>query len=123
MREQQRTYPKGRAVAIMAGLAAAVLGSPQAAYADPTAGAKSTPGTLTCPDVGLAQITTSGSPAARAIQIVGTDQVFVFKGSPDLGFFQGVGSSSKWITCTLDEPGPGGVGTLTVVGILTPVPH
>src|SRR5262245_16670140 len=93
--------------------AATLVATPLAAYADPTSGANSTPGTLTCPGIGLQSVTTSGSPAARAIQIVGTDQVFVFKGSPDWDFSQGNGSSPKWVSCTLNEPGPTGVGTVT----------
>ena len=90
---------------------------PVAAHAD-SSGRNSTPGTLECGSVGVFQ-STSGSPAARAIQL-SDQQVFVFKGSPDLPYYQGQGTAPKWITCTLNEPGPGGVGTLTVVGVLTP---
>jgi hypothetical protein len=111
-----------RTVSVVAIVAtAAAVGLPAMANADPLSGANSTPGTLTCPALGLFQASTSGSPAARAVQIVGSSEVFVFKGSPDWNFYQGTGSSSKWVTCTLVEPGPGGVGSITVVGLLTPM--
>jgi hypothetical protein len=105
----------------VAGLAlafAVALGGalPAAALADPLGGSNSTPGTLTCPSLNATFDTTSGSPAARAVQVVGTSTVFIFRGAPDWDFFQGQGTESKWIQCVLYEPGPGGVGTLTVVG-------
>ena len=107
---------RGRAVAAL-GLAIALGAAvPAAALADPLGGTNSTPGTLTCPSLDLSVATTSGSPAARSIQVVGTSDVFIFRAAPDWDFSQGGGTSSKWIECVLDEPGPGGVGTLTVLG-------
>lgn len=103
-------------VALVAALAVA---APSAALADPSLGANSTPGTLTCPELGLSAAITSGSPAARAVQIVGTGQVFIVQSAPDVGYAQAPGTSSRWVTCTLVEPGPGGVGTLTVLGYLS----
>ena len=99
------------------GLAIA-LGSavPAAVLADPLGGTNSTPGTLTCPSLNLSVDTTSGSPAARSVQVVGTSDVFIFRAAPDWDFSQGGGTASKWIQCVLYEPGPGGVGTLTVLG-------
>ena len=99
----------GLAVAIGAAVPAAVL-------ADPLGGNNSTPGTLTCPSLNLSVDTTSGSPAARAVQVVGTSDVFIFRAAPDWDFSQAKGTEPKWISCVLDEPGPGGVGTLTVLG-------
>jgi hypothetical protein len=99
----------GLALALGAAVPAAVL-------ADPLNGSNSTPGTLTCPSLQLVLDTTSGSPAARAVQVVGTSTVFIFRGAPDWDFYQGTGTQSKWIACVLYEPGPGGVGTLNVVG-------
>ena len=108
---------RGLAAGALALAIAAV--SPLSVLADPNSGANSTPGTLTCPELGLDHVaTTSGSPAARAVQIVGTSSVFIFRGAPDWDFFQGGGTQPKWTTCVLEEPGPGGVGTLTVVGYI-----
>jgi hypothetical protein len=103
---------------LVAGVVAVTGASP--ALADPIKSPKALPGFLTCPAVGLYSATTSGAILAAAIQVVGTSQVFVFKGSPDLNFYQGTGSEPLWITCTLNEPEPGGTeGPITVVGILT----
>lgn len=112
----------GKTAVVSLALAGAVIGFGPRAGADPNDGANATPGSLTCPSLGIDGASTSGSPAARAVQLVDTNQVFVFKGSPDWDFYQGSGSSPLWVTCTLDEPGPTGVGTLTVVGIVTPRP-
>ena len=118
--DERRTVSRvGRIRRVVAGgclalaLAAAV---PAAALADPGPGGRSTPGTLTCPSLGLQLETTSGSPAARAVQVVGTSDVFIFRAAPDWGFAQAPGTQPKWIECVLYEPGPGGVGTLTVLG-------
>jgi hypothetical protein len=101
------------------GVASAVaVAAPLGVLADPY-GANSTPGTLTCPDLGLYAVTTSGSPAARAVQIAGTGQVFIVQSAPDIGYAQAPGTASRWVACTLYEPGPGGVGTLTVLGYLS----
>jgi hypothetical protein len=110
-----------RRLAAAGALALAIAAvAPLGVLADPNSGANSTPGTLTCPELGLDQVaTTSGSPAARAVQIVGTSSVFIFRGAPDYDFFQGQGTEPRWTTCVLYEPGPGGVGTLTVVGYLS----
>ena len=105
------------AAAVMALAIAAI--APLSVLADPLSGANSTPGTLTCPELGLDHVAiTSGSPAARAVQIVGTGSVFIVQAAPDWGYFQAQGTESKWVTCTLYEPGPGGVGTLTVLGYI-----
>ncbi|HEX8026075.1 MAG TPA: hypothetical protein VF484_07720 [Candidatus Limnocylindrales bacterium] len=116
MDQVTRKHPGRRGLAAL-GLAIA-LGTalPTAALADPLGGSNSTPGTLTCPSLNLTVDTTSGSPAARAVQVVGTSDVFIFRGAPDWDFYQGQGTASKWISCVLYEPGPGGVGTLSGVG-------
>jgi len=107
----------GRRSLVSIGLAVALGAAvPAAVLADPLGGSNSTPGTLTCPSLNLTVDTTSGSPAARSVQVVGTSDVFIFRGAPDWDFFQGQGTASKWISCVLYEPGPGGVGTLQVVG-------
>lgn len=106
-----------RTVAAGALALAIAAAAPLAVLADPLSGANSTPGTLTCPEIGLvAAVSTSGSPAARAVQLVGTNSVFIVQAAPDWGYAQAQGTESKWISCTLYEPGPGGVGTLTVLG-------
>ncbi|HZM71768.1 MAG TPA: hypothetical protein VFC71_00190 [Candidatus Polarisedimenticolia bacterium] len=89
---------------------------PAAALADPGPGGNSTPGTLTCPSLGLHVNITSGSPAARAVQVVGSADVFIVRAAPEWDFAQAPGTEPKWIECVLYEPGPGGVGTLTVFG-------
>ena len=118
----QRTRPTGSAVrrlVLAAGVAGALAAAaPFAVLADPY-GANSTPGTLTCPSIGLDVQITSGSPAARAVQVAGSGKVFIVQAAPDWNYYQASGTSSKWVTCTLYEPGPGGVGTLTVLGYLS----
>ena len=89
---------------------------PTAALADPGPGGNSTPGTLTCPSLGLHVNITSGSPAARAVQVVGSTDVFIVQAAPEWGYAQAFGTEPTWIECVLYEPGPGGVGTLTVFG-------
>ena len=117
--DEQRSTGVGRARRFIAGgglalaLAAAI---PAAALADPGPGGNSTPGTLTCPSLGLHLEITSGSPAARAVQVVGSTDVFIVRAAPEWGFAQAPGTEPKWIECVLYEPGPGGVGTLTVFG-------
>ena len=96
-------------------LALAVV-SPAAALADPGTGGNSTPGTLTCPSLGLHMNITSGSPAARAVQVVGSTDVFIVQAAPEWGYAQAFGTEPNWVECVLYEPGPGGVGTLTVFG-------
>jgi hypothetical protein len=118
----QRTRPSRSAIGrfvLAAGVAGVVAAAtPLGVLADPY-GANSTPGTLKCPSLGLDVQITSGSPAARAVQIAGTGQVFIVQAAPEVGYAQAAGTSSKWVTCTLYEPGPGGVGTLTVLGYLS----
>lgn len=118
--DQQRSITRGnRARRFIAGgglafaLAAAI---PAAALADPGPGGNSTPGTLTCPSLGLHVNITSGSPAARAVQVVGTTDVFIVQAAPEWGYAQAFGTQPDWVECVLYEPGPGGVGTLTVFG-------
>jgi hypothetical protein len=94
-------------------LAAAI---PTVALADPGPGGNSTPGTLTCPSLGLHVNITSGSPAARAVQVVGSTDVFIVQAAPEWGYAQAFGTQPSWVECVLYEPGPGGVGTLTVLG-------
>jgi hypothetical protein len=119
MDEQRSMTGIGRARRFIVGgglalaLAAAI---PAAALADPGPAGNSTPGTLTCPSLGLHLEITSGSPAARAVQVVGSTDVFIVRAAPEWEFAQAPGTEPKWIECVLYEPGPGGVGTLTVFG-------
>jgi hypothetical protein len=120
MDQQQQPVSRAgtaRRYAATFGLAIALAAAlPAVALADPGPNGNSTPGTLTCPSLGLHVAITSGSPAARAIQLVGTSDVFIVRAAPEWDFAQGRGTQPKWIECTLVEPGPGGVGTLTVFG-------
>ena len=99
------------------GLALALaVAIPATVLADPGPSGNSTPGTLTCPSLGLQVNITSGSPAARAVQVVGSTDVFIVQAAPEWGYAQAFGTQPDWVECVLYEPGPGGVGTLTVFG-------
>ena len=118
--DQQRSITRiGRArrFTVGGGLALALAAAiPAVALADPGPGGNSTPGTLTCPSLGLHVNITSGSPAARAVQVVGSTDVFIVQAAPEWDYAQASGTQANWVECVLYEPGPGGVGTLTVFG-------
>ena len=119
MGEQRSMTRVGRARRFIAGggLALALaIAIPATVRADPGPGGNSTPGTLTCPSLGLQVNITSGSPAARAVQVVGSTDVFIVQAAPEWGYAQAFGTQPDWVECVLYEPGPGGVGTLTVFG-------
>ena len=101
---------------LVAALALAVSFA-QGAAADPVGGHNATPGTLTCGNVTYR--TTSGSPAALAIQLLDSNQVFVVKSVPAFGINHGAGiPSGKLITCTLNEPAIG--FPVEIIGLLVP---
>lgn len=98
------------------------LAVPVGVRADPVNGHNATPGTLTCPGFNEPVLSTSGSGAAMAIQIVTSTHVLVVKQAALLDgtvlLSHGNVASSRLTVCELDEPSIG--VPVLITGVLTP---
>src|SRR5438270_9074114 len=87
------------------------LAAPGAVNADPVNGHNATPGILTCPSFSEPVLSTSGSAASMAIQLVTSSHVLVVKQAalPDGTVLVSRGNvpSSRLTVCGLDEPSLG----------------